>query len=83
MNNHEVSFEEATTVFFDPMSLTVIDTAHSNHEVRYIDIGTSAAGRVLVIVYTERSEIIRIISARAANSEERRSYEEVWKKNKE
>ncbi len=76
LKNHEVTFVEATTVFLDPLSLTVMDTAHSNHEVRYIDIGTSAAGRVLVVVYTERSGIIRIISARLASPEERRTYEE-------
>jgi uncharacterized protein len=76
LKKHRVSFDEATTVFIDPFSITIPDPDHSVDEQRYIDIGSSNKNRVLVVVYTERSSNIRIISCRKAISSERRLYEE-------
>lgn len=75
ITKHGVSFEEAVTVFFDMYSLTIFDEKHSTTEERFIDIGRSLSGRLLVVVYTERAERIRIISARQATIAERRVYE--------
>ena len=73
---HGVSFEEAKTVFADLGSITIADLEHSIDEDRYIDLGISACGRLLVVVYnTERGNSIRIISSRCANNREIRSYE--------
>lgn len=66
---HEVSFEEATTAFGDPLSLTITDPAHSSEEVRFVLLGESYRGRLLVVVHAERLERIRIISARLATEE--------------
>ncbi|KKO20055.1 MAG: BrnT family toxin [Candidatus Brocadia sp.] len=71
---HKVSFGEATTVFIDPLSITICDPNHSIDEQRYIDIGSSENGRVLVVVYTERGFNIRIISCRKATASERKLY---------
>ncbi len=71
-----VSFREATTVLTDPLSITVSEPDHSNDEERYIDVGLSAQGRIVVVVYTERGTRIRVISARKATTAERRRYEE-------
>lgn len=73
---HGISFDEASTVFGDPLALTIYDEAHSTDEDRYIDIGRSASDRILVVVYTERSDRIRIISARTATIRERKQYEQ-------
>ena len=73
---HHVSFEEGKTVFNDPFSLTIPDPDHSIGEDRWIDIGLSAAGRLLVVWYTERDGLIRIIGCRQANRRERRDYEQ-------
>ncbi len=75
LKNHRVSFEEAATVLSDPFSITVPDN-HSTEERRYIDIGNSDSGRILIVVYTERGTTIRIISCRKATPSERRQYEE-------
>lgn len=77
MNEHKhgVSFEEAASVFEDPLSLTIRDEAHAQAEDRFIDIGESRQGRLLVVVYTERDEVIRIISSRLATRRERTTYE--------
>ena len=72
---HGVSFEEATTIFGDPNASTIFDVKHSDEEDRFIDIGLSASGRVLIVVYTERGARIRIISCRKATPAERRQYE--------
>ncbi len=72
---HQVSFEEAKTVFNDPLSITIPDPNHSIDEERYIDIGMSSKGQVLVVIYTERGENIRLISCRKATRSEQRSYE--------
>ena len=73
---HGVSFEEAATVFGDPLSLTIPDPAHSEVEDRSIVLGQSHQRKLLVVVHTERGDNIRIISARRASRRERRSYEE-------
>jgi uncharacterized DUF497 family protein len=66
LKKHKVGFEEAGTVFGDPFSITVDDPDHSKEEQRYIDIGKSASGKLLVVVYTERGNKTRIISCRRA-----------------
>ena len=73
---HKVSFREAATVFADPYSITISDPEHSVREQRFLDIGVSYSGRLLVVSYTERGERIRLISARVATRNERRQYEE-------
>jgi hypothetical protein len=76
LNKHRINFDEATTVFSDPFSITINDPYHSVDEKRYIDIGSSDKGHVLVVVYTERGSSIRIISCRKATPSERKLYEE-------
>jgi uncharacterized DUF497 family protein len=76
IRNHRVSFDEAATVFGDPLSITIPDPDHSVDEERYVDIGRSDRGRILVVAYTERGRNIRIISCRRAIRGERRRYEE-------
>ncbi|RJP80753.1 MAG: BrnT family toxin [Candidatus Zixiibacteriota bacterium] len=73
---HGVSFEEATTVFGDTLSLTVTDPIHSTGEARYITIGLSKLSRLLVVAHSDRGDRIRVISARPATKGERRTYEE-------
>jgi uncharacterized DUF497 family protein len=73
---HGVSFEEAATVFGDPLSLTIDDPAHSRDEDRFVTLGLSVDGRLLVVVHTERGDTVRIISARRATTRERTAYEE-------
>lgn len=73
---HRVGFDEATTVFADPFSVTIPDPGHSVNEQRYVDIGSSDKGRVLVVVYTERGSNMRIISCRRATLSEQTLYEE-------
>jgi uncharacterized protein len=75
LSKHSVSFAEASTVFGDPNSITITDPAHSSSEDRYIILGLSYLGKLRVVVHTERGENIRIISARPANRNERRTYE--------
>lgn len=75
-HKHGVSFDEAKTVFGDPLSITIGDVRHSGSEGRYIDVGLSSEGRLLVVVYTERGEAIRLISSRDATRAERKIYEE-------
>jgi uncharacterized DUF497 family protein len=72
---HKVSFEEAKSVFNDPFSLTILDPTHSEGEYRYIDIGYSSRGRLLVVAYSERRSNLRIISCRKATKLEQRAYE--------
>ena len=76
LRKHRVSFEEASTVFGDVRSITVHDPAYSDEEDRFVDIGLSGKLRILVVVYTERGERIRIISARLATTKEEKLYEE-------
>ena len=76
LRRHRVSFEEAATVFRDPLSRTFSDPGHAEGEERYLDIGYSETGRLLIVSYTERQGQVRIISARLATRKERRNYEE-------
>jgi len=73
---HGVTFEEAATAFGDPLSLTIPDPAHSSEEERFVLIGESVWGRLLVVVHTERGENLRLISARLAKANERRVYDQ-------
>jgi uncharacterized DUF497 family protein len=73
---HGIDFEEAITVFRDHHSITIFDPDHSAMEQRFIDIGLSERGRVLVVIYTERRNRIRIISARRATLAEQRRYDQ-------
>lgn len=72
---HGVSFDEAETVFADDRSIDIYDPDHSDREDRFVKIGRSTMKRTIVVVYTERQKIIRIISARRANRREREQYE--------
>jgi len=74
---HGIGFEEASTIFGDPLSLTIPDPDHSLREERYITMGTAFTGKLLVVVHTERGDNIRIISARPASRRERKVYEKV------
>ena len=76
---HGVRFEQAITVFDDPLELTTRDDSHSRDEDRWISIGATTNGPLVVVFYTERSDTIRIISARFPTRQERRSYEEAPK----
>jgi uncharacterized DUF497 family protein len=75
LKKHGVSFQEAKTVFGDPLSISVADPEHSESEYRFIDIGLSERGRLLVVSYTERGTKIRMISSRLALPSERMLYE--------
>jgi uncharacterized DUF497 family protein len=74
--NHRVTFFEAATVFCDPLSVIYDDDEHSGDERRYLTIGRSASERLLIVCYTERGDVVRLISARAATPKEVRDYEE-------
>jgi len=78
---HVVSFQEATMVFGDPYSITIPDPAHSQAENRFIILGRSHQGRILVVVHTERGDNIRVISARPASRRERKQYEATNRQN--
>jgi uncharacterized protein len=73
---HRVSFEEAATVFGDPLALTYSDPDHAALEQRFITVGMSSANRSLIVAHADRGESIRIISARKATPHERKHYEE-------
>jgi uncharacterized DUF497 family protein len=70
------SFEEAATVFGDPLALTYPDPDHSASEQRFITVGMSAAERVLIVAHTDRDDSIRVINARKTTQTERKRYEE-------
>jgi uncharacterized DUF497 family protein len=73
---HGVSFAEAKTVFDDPLYVDFYDPDHSSEEQRYIIIGASPQGRLLLVSYTERADAARLISARDVTRGEREAYEE-------
>ena len=77
---HGVAFREALTVFLDPLAVTFEDSAHSIGERRYLTIGASSRGRLLVVAHTERGEAIRILSARLATAHERKRHEQQGQK---
>ena len=72
---HGVSFEEASTVFGDPLSATVFDPDHSDTESRFVILGQSFEGNLIVVVHSELGDSIRIISARPATRREKATYE--------
>ena len=72
---HRVSFEEASSVFGDPLARIAEDPRHSIREQRWVILGLSNLPRMLAVMFTERGDAIRIISARRATSRERKSYE--------
>jgi uncharacterized DUF497 family protein len=76
LRKHGVSFDEAATVFADTLSHAFPDQDHSDDETRFLIIGMSEAGRVLVVSHTDREAQTRIISAREATRKERSFYEE-------
>ncbi|QSJ19617.1 BrnT family toxin [Nostoc sp. UHCC 0702] len=76
ISKHGVSFEEAKTVFNDPFYVDFYDPDHSEDEERYLIVGESNQGRLLIVSYTERGDSIRLISARVAGRTEREAYEE-------
>jgi uncharacterized DUF497 family protein len=76
LKKHKVLFEEAVTVFGDPLSVTIADPSHSEGEKRFVMIGESVNRRILIVVHTERGDHLRIISARLATKPERKIYEE-------
>ena len=76
LSKHGVSFEDAATVFRNPLAKVLPDPTHSQHEVRSLIIGHSAGGRLLLVVFTETGDRIRVISARDTSARERREYEE-------
>ena len=73
---HRVDFHEAGTVLDDPLSTTFPDPDHSLDEQRYLTIGSSLSGRILVVAHTDRGEAVRLISARPATPSERKFYEQ-------
>ena len=73
---HGVSFDEACSVFGDPLAITIADPLHSKDEERFINLGHSHRGRLLVVIFAERGDNIRIVSARLATRRERKDYEE-------
>ena len=75
LRKHKVSFIEATTVFGDFLGTTAADPAHSSGEQRFITVGLSSLGRLLMVAHTERGERIRVISARTLTAKEKRVYE--------
>ena len=75
VEKHGVTFGEASTCFGDPLSVTIPDPLHSGEEERYVLLGYSYCGRLLVVVHTDREDRVRIISARLATRKERRHHE--------
>ncbi len=73
---HGITFDEAKTVFNDPLAITIADPEHSDEEERYLDVGLSVKERLLVVWYTEREENIRITVCRRATPFERKIHEE-------
>ena len=76
LQSHGVSFEDAASVFGDPLAATIPDPDHSTDELRSITMGMTPSRRLLVVVSTERADRIRIISARLATRAEQKKYEE-------
>jgi len=77
LRKHGVSFDEATTVFGDPLAMTYSDPYHSDEENRFLTFGDSSQGRLIVVSHTDRNGKIRPISARKMTRAERRDYEQI------
>ena len=82
LKKHGISFDEAVTAFWDPLSATFDDPDHSVEEQRYVTIGFSSKDRLLVVVHAERGKNTRIISARPATTHERQKHESQGNKTK-
>jgi len=82
LRKHGVAFKEAATVFRDPLSITIDEPDHSEDEDRFLVIGLSDAGRLLIVAHTDRGSRTRIINARELTRSEREAYEEEIKKRK-
>ncbi len=80
LSRHDVSFREAARVLGDPLGATVSDPDHSSAEDRYITVGSSNRGRLLIVSHTDRGDRVRIISARELTRAERKAYEEETQK---
>jgi uncharacterized DUF497 family protein len=76
LERHGISFEEAATAFGDPLSITIGDPDHSEAEDRFILLGMTFRGRLVVVVHTDRGENVRVISARIPTRRERQFYEQ-------
>ena len=76
LRKHEVDFIEASSVFDDPLFITLYDEEHSTDEERFITIGSSGKNRLVMVAHTERENRIRIISARKATKNEEKFYQE-------
>ena len=76
LRKHDVSFNEASTVFADPLAMLMPDPDHSVGEERHLVLGTSSGGRLLVVSHAERPPRTRLISARPATRNERHQYEQ-------
>lgn len=77
---HGIAFEEAATVFGDPLSLTVTDAEHSKDEIRLVTMGAATSGRILVVAHVDRGDETRIVSARKAAAREKRQYHDETEK---
>jgi len=75
LKKHGVSFEDATSAFYDALSVTIPDPDHSINESRFLLVGTTVAGHLVVVAHTDREQRVRIINARPAIRRERVSYE--------
>jgi hypothetical protein len=75
LKKHGVSFDEAVTVFYDPLAATFDDPDHSQRERRFVTIGYSSQDRLLVVCHTERRGAVRLINARRATKHERKRHE--------
>jgi hypothetical protein len=75
LRKHRISFDEAVTVFYDPLAATFADPDHSDDESRFITVGYSVRGRLLVVCHVDRGGAIRLISARRATPRERKRHE--------
>ena len=75
LKNHGISFDEASSVFGDPLATTIDDPDHSIDEFRFLTIGFTKSQRIIVVSHTEREGSIRIISAREPTPRERKQYE--------
>lgn len=73
---HNITFEEASSVLSDSLSVTIPDPLHAGNEERLVTIGRSDQYRLLVLVHAERGDVIRLISARPATAQEKKRYEE-------
>ena len=75
LTKHAVSFDEAITVFADPLAVTISDPDHSTDELRFLTTGESSRRRLLIVAHTDRAGRVRIINAREVTPSERRQYE--------